>query len=567
MSVVGHLCAQTSAQAPDACDKAEKLLAEEKWTEVLTLTESTRKTFDAKTSPSLRARCDRLQGEALILAAEYDSAVGTIQRGMAILEKNPDAKELAALQSALGRAYRYQGSYELASYQFHASLEFAEQANDSVAIMSNRLQIAIIKYLNREYPEAEEEFLRSYSFFSRNKDQRQAAFCQSLLCLTYTNQDRYEEAIQAGETSLRIRQEIGDLRGEGESLNNLALVYKAKKDFKMALQYLEASQEALTKGQDLRMIAVIQANIADCQFGMGDKELALQTYLKASEIAQNNGQKYDLSQIQRKLARAYENMGQLDKAIEYYKDYVRLRDTLLTAEKTKAIKEMEVKYETERQKEENVRFREKAEAERQHFWALLAGFVLLLVIASLVVALLVNRVRQSKKLLEKEKQLFVAREELKDLELKQTRSELQINETKLQGFTASILKKNELIEDLENQLKSLQVKDEDGEIQRLARLEELLRMKILTEEDWEVFKRHFEQVHQGFLTHLRSKLPDLTTGDERLFILLKLNLHSKEISDILGVSPDSVKKARYRLRKKLNLSEEDSLEDYITSFS
>lgn len=70
----------------------------------------------------------------------------------------------------------------------------------------------------------------------------------------------------------------------------------------------------------------------------------------------------------------------------------------------------------------------------------------------------------------------------------------------------------------------------------------------------------------GYIQRLRTVNYELSEAEERLFLLLKLNLKRKEIAGILGISPDSVKKTRTRLRKRLILSANESLEDYIRNF-
>ncbi len=62
---------------------------------------------------------------------------------------------------------------------------------------------------------------------------------------------------------------------------------------------------------------------------------------------------------------------------------------------------------------------------------------------------------------------------------------------------------------------------------------------------------------------LKDRYPDLTPNEMRLSALVKLNLTIKEMAAILGISPDSVKTARYRLRKKLELNTEENLTDFM----
>ena len=96
-------------------------------------------------------------------------------------------------------------------------------------------------------------------------------------------------------------------------------------------------------------------------------------------------------------------------------------------------------------------------------------------------------------------------------------------------------------------------------------LNELRLSAILTDKDWEEFRNRFEKVHGGFLQRLRLKLPDLSPAEIRFMALAKLQLNNKEMGSILGISPDSIRTIRYRLRKKLQLEEEGSMEELIGS--
>ena len=47
---------------------------------------------------------------------------------------------------------------------------------------------------------------------------------------------------------------------------------------------------------------------------------------------------------------------------------------------------------------------------------------------------------------------------------------------------------------------------------------------------------------------------------------MKLELPTKEIAMILGVSPDSVKKGRFRLKRKLAIEDPITLQSFVRSF-
>jgi DNA-binding CsgD family transcriptional regulator len=72
-------------------------------------------------------------------------------------------------------------------------------------------------------------------------------------------------------------------------------------------------------------------------------------------------------------------------------------------------------------------------------------------------------------------------------------------------------------------------------------------------------------VHKNFFTKLKENHPELSSSELKLAALVRLNLNLKESATILGISPESVKTSRHRLRKKLNLGEEQNLADYLLS--
>jgi PAS domain S-box-containing protein len=84
---------------------------------------------------------------------------------------------------------------------------------------------------------------------------------------------------------------------------------------------------------------------------------------------------------------------------------------------------------------------------------------------------------------------------------------------------------------------------------------------------WQEFESRFENVYESFYQKLNQLFPDLTPGEKKLCALLRLNLSSKDIAAITFQNPQSVDMARYRLRKKINLKQEDSLIDYLMKIS
>ena len=80
---------------------------------------------------------------------------------------------------------------------------------------------------------------------------------------------------------------------------------------------------------------------------------------------------------------------------------------------------------------------------------------------------------------------------------------------------------------------------------------------------WKEFETTFEQVNKNFYKNLQSKYPDITQNEKKLCAFIKMNMTSKDISSITFQSIDAIKKARYRLRKKMNIEQDIDINTII----
>ena len=83
---------------------------------------------------------------------------------------------------------------------------------------------------------------------------------------------------------------------------------------------------------------------------------------------------------------------------------------------------------------------------------------------------------------------------------------------------------------------------------------------------WKDFRLYFENVNPKFIKQLSSIHPELTPMDIKYCCFLKMNMSTDEIRNIFGISQESVRTHKYRLKKKLDLSKKDDLMAYIISF-
>ncbi len=165
---------------------------------------------------------------------------------------------------------------------------------------------------------------------------------------------------------------------------------------------------------------------------------------------------------------------------------------------------------------------------------------------------------------EKHKQDKLTIEQLKNDVLEK---ELENLQEKLTISANSLVEKDKSITKIKDELNKIYKKLEGRFPQKdYKKVLDVIENQMTKKRDILDFEQHFRASQSGFYDKLKKEYPDLSPSDLRLCSLLKMNMNSKEISMILGITTRSVEVSRYRLRKKMNLNPEDNLSDIIMGF-
>jgi DNA-binding CsgD family transcriptional regulator len=159
--------------------------------------------------------------------------------------------------------------------------------------------------------------------------------------------------------------------------------------------------------------------------------------------------------------------------------------------------------------------------------------------------------------LEREKEQII-----KDKE--QLEEDVIFKSKELANYTMLLVKKRELLSEMSEDLKTLKdaVHNEQAR-QGVRELQRKINVNLQNEEHLKVFEANFERVHSEFFAQLKSSFPDLTPKELQLCAFVKMSLTNKEIASILNLSVRGVETARYRLRKRLGISHEEDMADFL----
>lgn len=146
------------------------------------------------------------------------------------------------------------------------------------------------------------------------------------------------------------------------------------------------------------------------------------------------------------------------------------------------------------------------------------------------------------------------------------RDEMAGKDRELVSSLILIAQKNEIVSYIRKNLSIIRT-TLPGPIQQkvtvmIDKIEEHQRLQLF---NWEDFKVHFEKVHQGFFARLKDKYPKLTVKDQRLCGYLHLGLSTKELAGLLNITSESAEIGRIRLRKKLGLTRDQSLNSFLSA--
>ena len=153
------------------------------------------------------------------------------------------------------------------------------------------------------------------------------------------------------------------------------------------------------------------------------------------------------------------------------------------------------------------------------------------------------------------------KEEMMRLRNSNLQESVESKNRELAAATMATIKNNKFLQQIIYDLNSLKSIDD------INSLIVTIKRNLDKGDDWKFFEDAFNNADQNFLKNLKKLHPNLTRNDLKLCAYLRLNLSTKEIAPLFGISVRSVEIKRYRLRKKMNLNHGTTLTDHIVSIS
>jgi len=498
-------------------------------------------------------------GEVFNALAKYDSSIYYFTEALKINIEIQDSEIVAECEHNIGYNLQFIGDETKSLVHLYNALSYYEQKHDSENIFLSYYDIAEIYYRQKNFIKTLQYYEQCFDYYKNKRDTFQMAQLLTSLSDALSKLNKYDEAINNAVSAIALWTQIGDVEGKANCLNTLAGIYVTQKKWVEAIHYFTEAYDMVRETEFQRPVPVLLLNLGVCYTATGNFTQAEKYLLSSIEELSKIGLVNELQLVYKHTSELYKKKGKSDKALEYYERYDSIQDIASEKLSGKAIEELHLKYETA-QKENKIMVLKNEISSREHASRLFDLFSIILILGlGLSMTLFIYHQKNRRIKLEKEKAT-------KELELIKTRLKVEHDRKLMDGFAERILEKNKLISNLENKIKSIPGYNQSIEAARKS-LEELSKLKILTAGDWDKFQMNYNKIFPGIIKEIAKNFETLTESELRMFLLIRLGVNTRQISSVLGISQDSVRKTRYRMRKKLNINEKEDLDEFVKKFS
>ncbi|WP_353721775.1 tetratricopeptide repeat protein [Dyadobacter sp. 676] len=495
------------------------------------------------------------------LKTNYNSAVG----------KNNELEAAGYLQQ-IGRLLFISGHYpQSLDYLLKAEKIFRNRGQKKM-LAANLNMLGELYYRTRRPQLARKQYDEALIIYQNLRQESGKAEIYGRIGHLYEKREMYDSAFYFQHKALHSYELDRRTDGAAKIYENIGSIYEDLGKYDSAYFYFNKAYALNARTHNARAQVEVVNNLGDVLRKTGRFREGLAYSLQSLKLAQTNGERYQISSAYNDIAKTYNLLVRNDSAFHYLALSRSLLNDIYSEESNKQLALLQTLYEIEKKDNEIAQLTQARRIDT--LISIATGIVIVLIIA--VAALIISRqrlkIRNEQKLLAQHKQVYEAQSQLMEAELKNKKLEeenlkqqLETKTQELSSYTLHVIRKNQLLEDLRARLDEMIKDDKRDQRKQIKALSEQIGEGLQDNRHWEEFRGIFEQVHQSFFDRLQQQTGPLTANDLRLIALIKMNLTSADIATLLGISQDSLRVIRHRLRKKLNLAPGDNLSAYIQS--
>jgi len=490
-------------------------------------------------------------------------------------QNHPDSaimlvKKRYAKAVAIGWLCVNQGHYGQAQDYYFQADRIYTQLNAKQLLASNWSDIGELNIFNKQHNLAKIYFNKALHSFRTAGDKNGEASVLGNIGHLFEKVANYDSAFVYQKRALSIYKEVANKNGEAKIHENLGSIYEDLAKYDSAFYHFEKASDLYRETKDNYGLIVVLNNMGDIFRKTNRFPESIKLTQSAYQMAEKLGDVYQMAATTKDLSKTYALSNQLDSAYFYAERSRKLVLELYSVDGARHTAFFQALYDMNQKAEEIEKLQVTKKINLIMLWGTIVVLVLLIVLSYVLYSRqkikIKNQITESRKQ-EAERELTEIALKNQLLEDKQLKQELTLKQKELTSHTLNLIRNNQFLEELRDELKGM-VKDERRDQKRqMQQLVLQINENITQGVHWKEFMGTFERVHHSFFEKLIQRFPDLTAADMRLIALLKINLNNADIAVLLGISQDSLRVARHRLRKKMKLEQGEDLAGYLLTVS
>ncbi len=508
----------------------------------------------------------------LLLLTQPDSAFIYANLAMRKALEANDRLEEGISHQIIGQVFFHQGVYLQALDHLLKAGQLFYDLHDDTKVASNLNQLGLVYYNIRQPEDALRSHQKALQYYETGKDKKGIAYSLGCIGRLFEKKLDYTTALTYQHRALTIYESIRDNRGIATILENIGSIYEDQEDFVQSLDYFTQSLRLNEITSDSLSMIINLNNIGDTYRKTKRYDLAILFTEKALALAKRLNDRYQVSSAYKDLSKIYHSAGNDQRAYENLETGRLLYEEIFARDASQQLALLQTLFEAEKKNNSIQQLESSKKLDTVIKLSLAAGLILIAVLGVAIISRQRLKIRKDKEEIEQNKQVYLAQNKLMQSELEnnllrenQLKLDVETQSKSLTTHTLHIMGKNKMLEDIQQKLNELLSEDPHELRKKVKSLLKMIDHNFVHDKDWDDFRNIFAQVHKDFFEKLSQRSRELTSSDLRLAALIRLNMPSKDMAPTLGISTDSLRIARYRLKKKLELEEGDNLISFIHS--
>lgn len=526
-------------------------------------------------------------------AGSRQEAIAYFRKTLTLPEHPSTLQDRAMAANNMGSLYRVLGKTDSAQVYFQKALEIDIRRNHKVGIAKTQYDLAILHFRGNQYHIALQYILDAVRYHEETADTTGLIYSYNVLANIYSTFDSlalagyyYQKGLKLADHKKQYKQKISYfnniislLADEPDSLKqtltyfqqgvflasqhddhrnllamhgNMGRAYSTASEYEMASSFFRMGLKHFEQTDDMSLKARFLYHYGNHLFNNRNVDMADDYLHQSLEYAKRSGDFSTQSKAYKLLASVDSINGDYIGAMKKFHRSVAIRDSLFTIEKSARIAEVQLLHDAHKYEARLADIETKSRYNRlRYIYSFITGITGVLMLGIGVVYY-----RQRKKVAEKN--LII-----KEIEHSKLQIQLNAKRQELTGKALSLINAERLVKKLQEDMKSYIDQADDDCRHKLQSITRMLNTEDKSKELWRDFENRFNELSDGFISKLTTKHSSLSPSEIRMCAMLRLQMSSKQISELTQRSLRTVEQSRFKIRKKIGLNSGDNLVAYL----